>query len=53
MRKESVAFVTQDGTVDNTAHVAAFGDFRGRYVNLQNVAFSVVDGSAVDDTIQL
>ena len=53
MREKRVALLALNGAVDNAAHVAALSHFRSRYMNLQDVAFGVLNCGAIDNAVQL
>ena len=50
--KKSIAFVTQDGTFNDAAHVAPRSYFSGRNLNLVAVAVGIGNGGAVNHAIE-
>src|ERR1700753_1976440 len=52
MSEKSVALISQEWTVHNTAHIAACGHFCCRYLDLVEVMVCVLDGRSVDNAIE-
>jgi len=52
MGKKSIAFIAQNGAVDDAGHVAAGGNFSCRNADLVAMSIGVFNRSSIDDTVK-
>jgi hypothetical protein len=52
MGKKSIAFIAQNGAVDEAAHIAAGGDFSGGNADLVAMSIGVFNRRAIDNAVE-